>query len=195
MRLAPGELDRWASNPDRKVRVATYLDYADGAENVVFGNYYTPSVTITPDGRVAFATTTGLAVIDPRENVTNVNPPPVYIEHLEGDAGSYPFTHEVDLPPHVHVIRLRYVALSFRTPQKNRYRYKLEGYDRDWSEVLSTREAVYTNLPPGKYRFRVIACNDSGVWNMVGDTLDFTVRAAFYQTGWFHLIWLATAVY
>ena len=193
VKLAPGELDRWASNPDRKVKVSTYLDYADGAENIVFGNYYSPSVTTTPDGRVAFVTTTGLAVIDPHENVMNVNPPPVYIEHLEGDAESYPFAHEVDLPPHVHVIRLRYVALSFRTPQKNRYRYKLEGYDRDWSEVLSTREAVYTNLPPGKYRFHVIAANDSGVWNTVGDTLDFTVRAAFYQTGWFHLIVLATA--
>jgi signal transduction histidine kinase len=95
------------------------------------------------------------------------------------------------LAPKTQIVRLAYSALSFRAPQKVRFRYKLQGYDTKWSEVLSVREAVYRNLPPGSYKFHVIACNDSGVWNTVGDTLTFNVRAAFYQTRWF--LWICVA--
>ena len=193
VQLAPGELDRWSHDPSVPVKVTKYLDPFEGAEQSLIGGYYTPRVTTTPDRRLAFITSSGLAVIDPRRDFVNHLPPPVHIEHVEADAKVYSLEQTVALPPKVHVVRLGYSALSFRIPQKVRYRYKLEGYDGDWSQVSSTREAVYTKLPPGKYRFHVIAANDSGVWNTVGDTLDFTVRAAFYQTGWFHLILLGTA--
>jgi PAS domain S-box-containing protein len=73
-------------------------------------------------------------------------------------------------------------------PEKNRFRFKLEGYDRDWQDVGNRRQAFYTNLPPRNYRFRVIACNNSGVWNEAGASLEFSVLPAFYQTNWFRAL-------
>jgi signal transduction histidine kinase len=71
------------------------------------------------------------------------------------------------------------------------FRYKLEGWDRDWKDVGNRRQAFYTNLPPRNYRFRVTACNNSGVWNEAGTFLDFSVAPAYYQTNWFRALCLA----
>jgi len=71
------------------------------------------------------------------------------------------------------------------------FRYKLEGFDRDWQEVGNRRQAFYTNLPPRSYRFRVAACNNSGVWNEAGAFLDFSVAPAYYQTLWFRSLCVA----
>ena len=81
-----------------------------------------------------------------------------------------------------------YTALSFVAPEKVRFRYKLEGLDDDWQEVGNRRQAFYTNLPPRNYRFRVIACNNSGVWNEEGASLDFAITPAYYQTNWFRAL-------
>jgi len=78
--------------------------------------------------------------------------------------------------------------LSLSDPERVRYRYRLDGFDRDWSEPVTARSAVYTNLSPGSYHFRVIACNNDGIWNDVGATLDFSVAQAWYQTNWFRLL-------
>ena len=78
-----------------------------------------------------------------------------------------------------------YTALSLVAPEKIQFRVKLEGQDRDWRESVNSRQAQYTNLAPGNYRFRVIASNNSGVWNEQGDTLEFSVAPAYYQTNWF----------
>ena len=78
-----------------------------------------------------------------------------------------------------------YTALSLVAPDKVRFRFKLEGQDRGWREVVNQRHVQYTNLAPGNYRFRVIACNNSGVWNEQGDVLDFSIAPAYYQTNWF----------
>jgi signal transduction histidine kinase/ligand-binding sensor domain-containing protein len=190
-RLAPGELDRWSRDPNTQVKVTTFLDTFDGTENELIGPYYTPTASIIPDGRLAFVTNRGLAVIDPRRDVVNHVPPPVHVDRVEADAERQSLQQYLSLLPNTHVVRIGYSALSFRIPQKVRFRYMLEGYDKHWSETAATREAVYTNLPPATYRFRVIACNDSGIWNNTGDTLSFTVRAAFYQTRWFLFLCLA----
>ena len=73
-------------------------------------------------------------------------------------------------------------------PEKVRFRYKLEGLDSDWQEAGTRRQAFYTNLPPRNYRFRVIACNNSGVWNEQGASLDFAITPAYYQTNWFRAL-------
>ena len=73
-------------------------------------------------------------------------------------------------------------------PEKVRFRYKLEGRDRDWQDAGNRRQAFYTNLAPGNYRFRVMACNNSGVWNEEGDTLDFSIAPAYWQTNWFRAL-------
>ena len=82
-------------------------------------------------------------------------------------------------------LSIDYTALSFVAPEKVRFRYMLEGQDADWKEVVNDREVQYSNLPPGHYRFRVMACNNSGVWNEQGASLDFSVDPAYYQTRWF----------
>ena len=90
------------------------------------------------------------------------------------------------LPANVRNLRIDYTALSLVAPEKIHFKYKLEGQNRNWHEVINERQATYTNLSPRNYRFRVIASNNSGVWNETGDTLEFSIAPAYYQTTWFY---------
>ena len=92
------------------------------------------------------------------------------------------------LPANVRNLRIDYTALSLAAPEKIHFKYKLEGQNRNWQEVINERQAHYTNLPPRNYRFRVIASNNSGVWNETGDTLEFSIDPAFYQTNGFRAL-------
>ena len=89
------------------------------------------------------------------------------------------------LPSGVRNLTFDYTALSLVVPDKVRFRVKLEGQDKDWRELVNVRHVEYTNLPPKHYKFRVLACNNSGVWNEEGATLDFVIPPAWYQTNWF----------
>src|SRR5262249_33316467 len=91
------------------------------------------------------------------------------------------------LPPLVRDVQIDYTALSLAAPEKVRFRYKLEGWDREWQDVGNRRQVFYSNLPPRDYRFRVTACNNSGGWNEAGASLDFSIAPAYYQTAWFRL--------
>jgi signal transduction histidine kinase len=91
-------------------------------------------------------------------------------------------------------VKIDYTALSFAEPRNVRFRYKLEGFDSDWRDADTRREAFYTNLRPHTYRFRVLACNNDGVWNESGATLDFDLLPAFYQTRWFSLLSAVVAI-
>jgi signal transduction histidine kinase len=98
--------------------------------------------------------------------------------------------HSADLKipaGHNHFL-LEYAGLSFVAPQKVRYRYKLEGFDHNWTDAGSRRTAYYTNIPPGHYTFRVQAANNDGVWNMDGAALQFQLQPHFYQTFWFYIL-------
>jgi signal transduction histidine kinase len=106
-----------------------------------------------------------------------------YWQNLFGDA-----TSQVRLPPRVRDLEIDYTALSFVAPEKVRFRYRLEGRDRDWEDAGTRRQAYYTDLAPGNYHFHVAACNNSGVWNEAGDTLDFYITPAYYQTLWFRFV-------
>ncbi len=92
------------------------------------------------------------------------------------------------LPPRVHNLAIDYTALSLVVPEKVRFRVKLEGEDKDWRELVNVRHVEYTNLPPKHYRFRVLACNNSGVWNEEGEALDFVIPPVWYQTNWFYAL-------
>jgi signal transduction histidine kinase len=98
------------------------------------------------------------------------------------------------LPPLTHDLEIDYTALSFVAPQKVMFRYKLDGYDKAWSDAGPRRQAFYTNLPPARYRFRVIASNNDGVWNEVGADLELVIRPAYYQTLAFRLACLAAVI-
>jgi signal transduction histidine kinase len=106
-----------------------------------------------------------------------------YWQNMPGAADS-----SVHLPALTRDLAIDYTALSLTAPEKVHFKYKLEGQDPDWREVVNDREAQYSNLPPGPYRFRVIACNNSGVWNEQGDFLEFSIAPAYYQTNWFRAV-------
>lgn len=135
------------------------------------------------DGRLWFATNRGLARIDPRRLSRNPLPPIVHIRALAAGgidraAGTVP----IALPVGTNHVQIRYTALSLTDATANRFRYRMDGVDTAWIDAGDAREALYTNLGPGKYRFRVIAANNDGVWNRQGATLAFTIAPRFYQT-------------
>jgi signal transduction histidine kinase len=92
------------------------------------------------------------------------------------------------VPPGRHHLEFHYAGLSFIAPQKVRYRYRLDGFDRDWVDAGTRRTAYYTNLPPGRYSFRVLASNNDGIWNQTGAIIDLRLRPRFYQTYWFYTV-------
>ncbi|MCX7753491.1 MAG: ATP-binding protein [Blastocatellia bacterium] len=139
----------------------------------------------TRDGRLWFPTTKGVVVIDPARLRTNSLPPPMAIERVAADGRAIDLTETVQVPPGKGELEIGYTALSFLDPQKVRFKYKLEGFDEDWVEAGTRRVAYYTNLPPGQYRFRVIACNNDGVWNETGAAVELHLKPHFYQTRWF----------
>jgi signal transduction histidine kinase len=127
----------------------------------------------------------GVVSIDPHNILENRMPPPVIIEGALVDGERVRPEPGLRLPARVHSLRINYTALSFVVPERVRFHVKLEGFDTEWVDAGARREAVYTTLEPKRYRFRVMACNNEGVWNEKGATWEFSVRPAFSQTYWF----------
>ena len=197
VRIARSELDGWVSDPKRSVQT-TVFDSSDGVRSPGSAGGYPPTVTKSPDGRIWFLPRDGVSVIDPRHLPINKLPPPVHVEQITADRKTYwqnsfgdASSPQPKLPSLVRDLEIDYTALSFVAPEKNRFRVKLEGTDRDWQDVGNRRQAFYTNLSPGNYRFRVAACNNSGVWNEAGTFLDFSIAPAYYQTTWFRVTCVA----
>jgi signal transduction histidine kinase/CheY-like chemotaxis protein/ligand-binding sensor domain-containing protein len=145
-----------------------------------------PAGVRTRDGKLWFTTQRGVVVVDPKHLAHNDLAPPVVIEEVVVGAHSLPPHDGIEFPAGTDKIEFHYTGLSLLIPARVQFKYKLEGYDRDWVEAGSRRAAYYTNLPPGKYRFRAIACNDDGVWNLQGASVGFVLRPHFYQTYWFY---------
>jgi len=196
VRVARPGLHAWAAaidkNEDAKPNIqTTVFDSSDGVRSLASGGHYSPLVARTADGRIWFLPADGVSVVDPRHLPFNKIPPPVHIEQVTADRKTYDASSaangRVSLPALIRDLKIDYTALSLVVPEKVRFRYKLEGWDRDWQDAGNERKAFYSNLPPRKYRFRVMACNNSGVWNEAGTFLDFSVAPAYYQTTWFRL--------
>jgi signal transduction histidine kinase/ligand-binding sensor domain-containing protein len=184
---------------DRALRDGSYrikferIDFPDGIPGQTETLSPYPKAIQGTDGRIWFTVLQGLAWIDPKKKIsTNALPPPVDIERIVADGKDYEASNKLQLPPHVRDLSIDYTALSLAVPEKVHFRYKLEGQDPDWREVVNDREVQYSNLAPRHYTFRVIACNNSGVWNEAGAALDFSVAPAWYQTNWFRVACAAT---
>src|SRR6185503_2140800 len=159
-----------------------------------FPGGYSANVAKSADGTLWFLRPGGVGVIDPHHLAFNKLPPPVHIEQVTADDTIYDATNGLRLPPRTRNLAIDYTALSLAAPEKVRFRYMLEGQDPDWKEIVNDRRVQYSNLPPGPYRFRVTASNNSGVWNDTGATLEFSIAPAYYQTRWFAaLLVIATA--
>ena len=182
--ISSSEIQSFIANPSHRVsyRRFGYLDGLPGAPQMSFSN---SAAVETNDGRLWFATDSGLAWIDPSQINKDLVPPPVSIAAIATERGSHPIQRNLQFGPHTNSIQIEYTALSFSIPERVKFRYKLEGVDAAWQDVGTRRQANYSNLGPGTYRFLVTASNDDGVWNERGASLDFYIVPAFYQTAWF----------
>ena len=185
VRVTPPDMGAWITDPKRTVHL-TLLGSSDGvaAKSVIFGGSSSP-VTKSLDGKLWFSVENGVSVIDPYHLEFNKLPPPVHIEQIVADGRAYDATNGLRLPPRVRDLSINYTALSLVAPEKVHFRFKLEGQDEDWREVVNNREVQYSNLAPRNYRFRVTASNNRGVWNEEGAVLDFSIAPAYWQTNWF----------
>jgi PAS domain S-box-containing protein len=197
LRLAPSEMDAWSLAVDRgqAAKQMVHPDVFDVSDGVIVRETTSDGpgtpVAKSLDGRIWFLPLNGLSVIDPRHLPFNKIPPPVQIERITANGETYDASNGLRLPPRIRDLKIDYTALSFVVPEKVRFRYKLEGQDRNWREVANDREVQYSNLPPGDYVFRVTAANNSGVWNETGAFLDFSIAPAYSQTKWFRALCVA----
>ncbi len=170
---------------------------ADGLRTQQMATDSHPSAWRSSGGLLWFATPKGLVEVDPAHFRLNTLPPPVVLERFAVDG--------VDQPLHGAGSRLSvaaghvdfefdYAGLSFVAPQKVRYRYMLQGFDRGWTNAGARRSAYYTNIPPGNYTFRVEAANNDGLWNTAGASLTFDLQRHYYQTLWFYSLLLAAVI-
>jgi signal transduction histidine kinase len=163
-----------------------------------------PVSSRTPDGRLWYVTSVGLVVVDPHAIQWNALPPPVVIESLQADGRPIKSTASptnpqirksiAPCPAGTRQLEISYTALSFSSPNQVRFRYRLQGLEKNWTEAANRRVAYFPHLPPGKYTFEVTACNNHGIWNETGAQLSFEVLPVFWQTGWFKLLLAAVFV-
>ncbi|WP_260736147.1 sensor histidine kinase [Tunturiibacter lichenicola] len=162
---------------------------SDGMPTEEGGSIGHPASWKSTDGLLWFATRRGVAVVDPAQLAENHIPPPVVIERFTVDDIELPLsTTEQNIAPGHHSFAFQYAGLSYVSPGKVRYRYILEGFDKQWTDAGSRRVAYYTNLPPGHYRFRVQAANNDGLWNEAGAQITFHVEPPFYRRLWFIIL-------
>lgn len=185
------ELSHWLRDPGYAVNGESF-DALDGLPGLSGERFPDPSVVQAPDGKLWFATVRGVAWLDPQmlERQRNLLPPPVRIEAIIAHEKNYldgP-QKKITIPAHTTSVEFDYTGLSLAIAERVRFRYRLEGVDRSWQSASTRRAAFYTNLGPGRYRFDVIACNNDGVWNEQGTSIDFTIAPAFYQTWLFRVL-------
>ncbi len=183
------DLKKWLSDPGSAVS-AEHLDELDGLPGLSEEMLPEPSVVEAPNGRLWFATTQGIAWLDPAafERDRNRVPPPVIISAVTSNGKTYAPSHGLTLPARTENLEIDYTALSLDIPERVLFRYKLDGVDNQWQNVGTRRQAYYTKLRPGHYQFHVIACNNDGVWNEEGATVDLAVSPAWFQTSWFFVL-------
>lgn len=204
-RLDPRDLRRLARRELDTVSALT-LGKPEGmiAEECSSGS--NPGAARLPSGLLCFTTVRGIVVVDPAQQQLSLRPPPVLIEQvtLDGTAlAPHPppageddpeeYLPRVELPPGSVNLELAYTAPSFTAPNRVRFRYRMEPLDATWQDAQGRRAAYYMRLPPGRYTFRVSACNPDGIWNETGAALAVIVHPYFWQTWWF-LVGLGVAV-
>jgi signal transduction histidine kinase/ligand-binding sensor domain-containing protein len=188
--IPEAEVQQALQEPEYRVSYEVFDLVSDLPEQVQRTGVYSSGVVESSDGLLWFATRRGIARIDPSRIFRNPLPPPIAIRSIVADDKSYSPLSNATLPALTKNLRVDYTALSLSVPERVRFRYKLENWDKDWQDAGTRRQAFYTNLSPGNYVFRVAACNNDGVWNEQTATFTFSVAPAWYQTTWFRLLCL-----
>jgi signal transduction histidine kinase/ligand-binding sensor domain-containing protein len=187
---------------DGRVKALEVLSYgkAEGMITLVGTGGFTPSGFRTPDGQLWFPTARGIAVVSPKTARLNPVPPHVWIEDVQVDGEGVSIGEEsaagvgrgdksarslVVLQPGRRQLDVQFTGLSFTSPDRVQFKYRLQGLDADWMPASARRRVTYSFLPPGEYLFHVTACNNDGVWSEKADTLAIVVLPHFWQTWWF----------
>ncbi len=190
LRAGKTELNRCA---DGEVSTVYWLSYgkAEGLASLTCSGGFQPGVGHSRGGGIWFPTSKGVAIVNPANVTSNLFVPPVLIEEMlvdrrlmnlrpMGEANT-----PLQIPAGRQQFEIRYTGLSFSAPDKVHFRYRLVGLESQWTEAGTKRVAEYSYLPPNRYRFEVTACNNDGLWNEKGASLDFAVLPFFWQTWWF----------
>jgi len=186
------ELNRYADGATPKVAVMSY-GVADGMKVNEASSGGHPAAWRMDDGALWFATLKGAATVDPTHLAINRVPPLMSIEQVSVDDSPEKTSGAISIRPGGRRFAFEYTALSFAAPQKVRFKYRLEGFDHGWIDAGTRRAAYYTNLPPGRYTFQVLACNNDGVWSNAPASVSFRLQPYFYQTIWFYVLLVSAA--
>ena len=185
-RVSKRELNDLAGGRIRSLSPVMY-GTADGMKSKECNGAFQPAGWKARDGKLWFPTMRGVVAVDPEHLGPAAEPLPVFIEQAQIDR------RQIDerasgfqAPPGAGELEFRYTAINFHNADKTIFKYRLEGFDADWIDAGARRIAYYTNIPPGVYRFRVIASNGEGVWSSGGATLGFSLKPHFYQTYWWY---------
>lgn len=171
-----------------------HFDHLDGLASAPTQLRPLNSAVLADDGRVWFAETSSVVWIDPEQVLRNPLPPTLLIRGLNTESQRWLPTEHPLLPPSPGTVTIDYTATSLSIPERVRFRYRIEGVDSDWQDAGPRRQAIYTHLGPGEFRFQVIAANEDGVWNQHGASMSFSVAPHFHETHWFVLAWLGLAL-
>ncbi len=164
------------------------LGKSDGLATLECCGGFQPAGAKTADGRLWFPTNRGVAIIDPSRIEPSETAPSVLIESIRIDEQPGRIAEgSVVIPPGRHRLEVNYTGLSFAAPEKVRFRHRLADFDPQWRDAGNQRQAVYSYLPPGNYRFEVKACNGDGVWSAATAGLAITAQPHFWQTWWFYI--------
>lgn len=184
VRIKRQEFDRAATDPGATLRYKVY-GTEDGLPGTL-GRPGMPSSTRAADGRLWFITSLGIAVVDPRRLAVTAPPGPVRVDQIVADGHRYEPARNLTLAPNTSRIQIDYSILSLATATRARFRYRLDQFDSDWQEAGDRRQALYTNLPPGSYVFRVASNSNDGSWTEGDTAFAFSIQPAFYQTRAFY---------
>jgi ligand-binding sensor domain-containing protein/signal transduction histidine kinase len=190
-RVSKAALAAFAAGKTSEISCSIY-GRSDGLPTLQCSDMYQPSAWRGADGKLWFATARGVVGVQPAEVPVNSRTPPVVIEEflIGGKSQALPAgdrSHPalLKISPGMENFEFHYTALSLTDSDKIQFRYKLEGFDSDWVNPGGRRWAQYSYLSPGTYRFRVMACNNDGLWNQAGATIDVRVLPHFWETWWF----------
>ncbi len=186
--VAKKDLNDFAAGKIKAIHSVSY-GKPDGMRTAECIGSIQPGAAKTKDGKLWFPTLHGVVVADPGRIKKNPYPPPVHIEAAIVDREDYSNSVKpLSLSPGKEKFEFQYTATSLLISERVRFKYRLEGFDKDWVDAGNRRVAYYTNIRPGHYRFHVIASNNDDLWNETGDSFSFYLEPYFYQTPWFYAL-------
>jgi len=193
--VSQAELALAVATPGHRLKFRR-LNHLDGLRGTATNSFPVPTAIIGSDGRLWFSTSAGIFWLDADQPSTNKIPPRMYIRAIDVDGTRINWSPNTVsfMPPNPGRVRIDYTAISLSMPERVRFQYRIDGLDRDWQEGGAVRSATYTGLAPGRYRFRVRASNNDGVWSESDGVAEFEVEAAYYETYWFRALCASLAV-